>query len=198
MSGLVRYDAMCRAIDAAYKVDEVKDIRDKAKALEAYAQQAKNVEAERRACEIRLRAERKVGDLRRKEEKLAGRPKSTPTKGELSTNAERRRELGISKKQDEQWQALAAVPEKQFEAALAAPEKPTTNGIIAAHTKPKQKAMNPRALWVWGRLTDFERDGVLDTDARAMFAEMLPHMQKAVRRLGPRVAAWIKRCTDDE
>ena len=34
MSGeLVRYDAMCRAIDAAYEVDEVKDIRDKARAV---------------------------------------------------------------------------------------------------------------------------------------------------------------------
>ena len=30
---LVRYDAMCRAIAAAYKMDEVKDIRDKALAL---------------------------------------------------------------------------------------------------------------------------------------------------------------------
>jgi hypothetical protein len=54
---------MCRAIGAAYEVDEVKDIRDKAIALETYARQAKNVEAERQACEIRLRAERKVGQL---------------------------------------------------------------------------------------------------------------------------------------
>jgi hypothetical protein len=57
---LLRYDAMCRAIEAAYKVDEVKDIRDQAIALETYARQAHNVEAERQACEIRLRAERKV------------------------------------------------------------------------------------------------------------------------------------------
>jgi hypothetical protein len=34
---LVRYDAMCRAIDAAFDVDEVKDIRDKAMAFEVYA-----------------------------------------------------------------------------------------------------------------------------------------------------------------
>ena len=61
MTALIKYDAMCRAIDAAYEVDEAKDIRDKAVALEAYFQQAKNVEAERRACEIRLRAERKAG-----------------------------------------------------------------------------------------------------------------------------------------
>ena len=69
---LARYDTMCRAIDAAYEVDEVKDIRDKAKALEEYAKQARNVEAERRACEIRLRAERKAGKL------LDGRVMATP------------------------------------------------------------------------------------------------------------------------
>lgn len=57
MGSLVRYDAMCRAIESAYAVDEVKDIRDQAIALETYARQAHNVEAERKACEIRLRAE---------------------------------------------------------------------------------------------------------------------------------------------
>jgi hypothetical protein len=37
MSELVRYDAMCRAIDAAYEVDEVKAIHDQARMLEAAA-----------------------------------------------------------------------------------------------------------------------------------------------------------------
>ena len=63
MTDLVRYDAMCRAIAECHSVDEVKDIRDKARALEAYANQAKNTDAERKALEIRLRAERKTGQL---------------------------------------------------------------------------------------------------------------------------------------
>jgi hypothetical protein len=53
-----RYDEMCRAITAAYEIDEVKDIRDKARAYEIYYRQAQNREAERQASDIRLRAER--------------------------------------------------------------------------------------------------------------------------------------------
>jgi hypothetical protein len=37
------------------------------------ASPSENTEAERRACEIRLRAERKAGDLRRNEDKAKGR-----------------------------------------------------------------------------------------------------------------------------
>lgn len=55
---IARYDAMCRAIAEAHAVDEVKDLRDKAAALQAYARMADNREAETRCAEIRIRAER--------------------------------------------------------------------------------------------------------------------------------------------
>ena len=41
----------------------MKEIRDKARALEVYAAQALNRDAERKAAEIRVRAERKTGEL---------------------------------------------------------------------------------------------------------------------------------------
>jgi hypothetical protein len=63
---------MCRSIAEAYAVDEVKNIRDKAMALEVYTRQALNVEAERQACEIRLRAERRPGQLLKQREKAKG------------------------------------------------------------------------------------------------------------------------------
>jgi hypothetical protein len=196
MTELIKYDEMCRAIDAAHEVDEVKDIRDKAVAMEAYFKVAKNPEPERRACDIRIRAERKVGELRRAEEKnKGGRPTENipPQGGWVSTNAERREELGISKKQDEQWQALAAIPQDEFEAALAGPDKPSTGGII----KPKRDAMDKSALWLWGRLRDFERDGLLEKEQHVVLSEMTEAMRDDVLRIVPSVLRWLEGIIDD-
>jgi hypothetical protein len=114
---------MCRAIDAAYKVDEVKPIRDKAIALETYARQAHNVEAERQACEIRLRAERKAGELSAKLQKSeGGRPSKTrATMDRVSTKAEQLHAAGVTPRQAKQWEKLAAVPERDFKRALSDP-----------------------------------------------------------------------------
>lgn len=61
--GLAIYERMCSAIAECVRVDEAKDIRDKALALEAYYRQARNLDAEREAANVRLRAERRVGEL---------------------------------------------------------------------------------------------------------------------------------------
>jgi len=61
--GLALYERMCSAIAECVAVDEAKDIRDKALALEAYYRQARNLDAEREAANVRLRAERRVGEL---------------------------------------------------------------------------------------------------------------------------------------
>jgi hypothetical protein len=194
---LVRYDAMCRAIAEAHAVDEVKDIRDKAIALEYYARQARTTEAERKACEIRLRAERKVGRLTSEMETAQGERTDT-TSSHRATKLRALQDAGISKDQASKWERLAAIPDDEFEAALASPEMPSTSGILAAHTPPKQQHMDDRALWVWGRLLDFERQRILETDPRDLFGQMFEHMQETTRELAPRVAEWLGRITSNE
>ena len=61
-TALIKYDAACRAIAECKAIDEVKDWRDKAAALQAYARQAKNKELEVDCAEIRIRAELKHAD----------------------------------------------------------------------------------------------------------------------------------------
>ncbi|MER8560169.1 hypothetical protein [Mesorhizobium sp. M0578] len=60
---LVKYDAACRAVSQARTIDEVKEITNRAEAMRAYARQAKNRTLEIDAVEIRVRAERRLGEI---------------------------------------------------------------------------------------------------------------------------------------
>lgn len=73
-------------------------------------------------------------------------------------------------------------------------EEPTRAALrreIAARPKP-ERVMNPKALWLWGRLKDFERDGVLDADPAHLLSEMTEPMRADVWRLLPRVRAFLE------
>src|SRR6516162_8297681 len=74
---LVYYQAAKTALAQVVKVDEAKNIRDKALAMQAYAQQAKDNEFFNYATEIRMRAERRMGELMMSPET----PKATGTRG---------------------------------------------------------------------------------------------------------------------
>lgn len=193
---LVLYDAMCTAIAEAYEVDEVKDIRDKALAFEMYARMAQNVDAESRACEIRLRAERKAGALLKVMVKAKGSPGNQHTgpvdRSNRSNLSPTLADLGVSKQQSSDWQKLADVPEEQFEQALRDYiHRPSTAGIIAATTPAKVTPVSAEALWLWGRLLDFERDGLLNRASADVLLTMTPEMADDVHRLAPRVATWL-------
>jgi hypothetical protein len=92
---LVKYDAACRALAEAKRVDEAKDILDIAIAMAVYARQAENHQLEADAVEIRLRAQRRIGQLMA----LA--------------------EAGIHKNLAHRARQLAKQPDTRFEATVA-------------------------------------------------------------------------------
>ena len=110
MNQLVRYEAARVALHAANSVDEVKDIRDKAQAMAAYARQANDTELVEWATEIKVRAERRAGEM------LAAMNLQPGPKKDNTTLVS----IGVSANQSSRWQKLAAVPEDQFEQAVAA------------------------------------------------------------------------------
>lgn len=195
----VRHDAMCRAIEACHSVDEVKELHDKARALEIYARQAMNVEAERKACEVRLRSERRAGELLRELERAT--PQTANPSGKANPPAtaaggstpyrEALDRTGTSERTAQRWQELANVDREAFEAALANPdEKPTTAGIIGGG---KIKRMDDDALWLWGTLRDVEKRGILRRDIEELLDGMTATMVADVRRIAPMLINWIER-----
>lgn len=113
---LVRYDAARKALADARSVDEVKDIRDKMQALSAYARQAGDTEMVEWATEIKVRAERRAGELLREVERARAGRGGTGEKGIRST-LER---IDVPVATAHRWQKLAAVPASKFEQAVAA------------------------------------------------------------------------------
>lgn len=108
---LVHFNKARNALIKASTIDEIKDVRDKAEALRLYTkQQGESLEMQNQCAEIKIRAERKAGELLKKIIKHSGgRPKkNSDTVSPLS-------DIGITKKQSSRWQQEASVSEKEFE-----------------------------------------------------------------------------------
>lgn len=204
---LVLYDHMVTAIAECAKIDEVKDIRDKAIALEMYHRQAQNFEAEREAANVRLRAERRVGELLKDLARApspnphgaggkAGKVVASHVATQQSPYAEALESNGISRQKAHRYQRLADVPEQVFEEALSGPEKPSAVRV-AAFAKVRAAAdpipdFTTEALWFWGRLRDMENKGYLTVSPRKLFSGMTDAMASDVRRLVPLVREFLE------
>lgn len=67
MIELVKYEAAIKAVEEARTTDEVKECINMAEAMKAYGRQAKDFRIENNGKEIRLRAERRLGELMKKQ-----------------------------------------------------------------------------------------------------------------------------------
>jgi N6-adenosine-specific RNA methylase IME4 len=125
MSGasLMRYDAACRALAEAVSVDEVLLIRDESRALAACARIAKNRNLEADAVVLRMRAVRRLDQLRQAQKQKVGLAKggeqyhstgvsNTPVVPTLAMQ-------GIDKNLAKQARTLGALSDETFEAVVA-------------------------------------------------------------------------------
>lgn len=118
---LAKYDTARAALSDCRSVDEVKEWADRAAATQAYARMAKDKGLEVDAAEIRIRAERRLGEMlsaqkssgnMAKGHKFAGGTRTEPPAVTLA-------EIGVDKKLSARAQKIAAVPAEKFEAEVA-------------------------------------------------------------------------------
>jgi hypothetical protein len=117
-TALVFYDRAREMLDKAASIDEVKDIRDRAQALRLYYRQQKDSHAMQNRCaEIKIREERRAGELLAEMEKHPG---GNPNLLHAATGCPAKlSDLEIERTQSHRWQTIAAMPSEQFETHIA-------------------------------------------------------------------------------
>ena len=126
MTQLVKYEAACRAVAEAVSIDEAKEFRDQSEAMRAYAKQAKNKQLEVQAAEIRIRAERRIGELMAAQREAGMLSAGTAGAGNANVTGGLREnppvderpitlaEAGIDKNLADRARKYAAIPEDEF------------------------------------------------------------------------------------
>lgn len=186
---LVKYENAKQAIAEYKSVDEVKDFRDKAVAIQAYAKQANDYDLERDASIARVRSERRCGELLKETVQHGGNRKSKSDGSTLKTLAE----MGVTKDQSSNWQKLAEVPEKEFEEIINDKGMPISGGQVLSTVSPPQttEKIDVSVLWLWGRLRDMEKDNIFARPLSEYVNSMTNGMKPDALRIIPKLTQWL-------
>ena len=168
---LLRYDEACRAVAEAYAIDEVKEILDKTVAIEVYARQVKNQELETAAAKIRMRAERRLGQLMAElhaEGRIhrGGRPSAETSSGSEPVSQVRLADLGIDKKLSSRAQDLAALPDEAFGGLLDDVDRKGGLGEKIARDMLRQRHKDAQ----WAQFRERTADGCTVKDLETLVA----------------------------
>jgi N6-adenosine-specific RNA methylase IME4 len=140
-------EAASRALAEARTLEEVKDIRDQAQAIQYYLrQQGYCFDAQQDAAELKVRAERKLGKLLEKTvEHEGGRPKKHSRNGRVSGTLPE----GVNYNQSSRWQKAGTVKDDAFEEHLkdlrAKRAEITTAGVLRLARDLKREETDPKA-----------------------------------------------------
>jgi hypothetical protein len=167
------YDRACRALAEARSIDEVKDIRDQAVAMRLYAKQAKNRDLEADAVELRMRATRRLDEMRRAQKETVGLAKGGGGKHGRKRVAEKPtlKDAGIDKNLAHAGRKLGALSEQEFEHTVAEARDAVTSAVgrvvksIALPEEDGDKAeieANEITLPQWKAMSAAERRECLD------------------------------------
>lgn len=176
-TGLVQYDNMIVAIANAERADEAKDIKDRAQALQVYFRQKNNYDAERQCARIRVRAQRRYGELTEGKKatgtrgQLKGRDSGGPRMRPPDEQPKTLKEQGMTKRESAEASALASIPEEEFEAELAAHDaagKVPTAGSILANVKGRQETRRQYETDPRIHALNALLDGLVHTDLRVV------------------------------
>jgi len=161
-----------RALAAATGIDEVKGIRDQAETLRSHAKRVKwSLEIQNQIAEIKLRAERKAGQI------LATLTVKGGVRHKLHDESYERHsvlaDLNITQIQSFRWQGIATIPDEKFE-----------NFVKTAYATQKELT-TASALRLATRLTKNESnldDGAEDSTSKNIekcLASLARHIEKA-------------------
>lgn len=141
-NALTKFDAARHALAVASTVDEVKEVRDKAEAMRAYAKQAgESLEMQNQCAVLKLRAERKIGEM------LIADPDYGRGKKSHTTC-----DFGLTRGVATRSQSIASLPADDFEnyidATVSARRELTTAGALklAKKIKVAARASEPVAI----------------------------------------------------
>lgn len=196
---LARYDAACRAVAEAKTVDDVREISAQAEAVRAYAKQAKNKQMELDAAEIRIRAERRLGEIMEAQRQtvganVGGRPEKTglgknPVSGRTTRVEEKPASLaeaGIDKNLAHRARTYAAVPKEEFEQLLTKKRQRESRRVVLED--PEFQAEAEAAA----RDIEIERDERIAIGGGEVLAADNEKLTKQVAALSRRVSALIE------
>lgn len=140
MSELIKYEAARHALAIAASFDEVLTIKNAAEHAELYARQAKDTELIAKATEIRVRAQRRAGEMLTQAAENGQRGKGRPKK---ESRAAILSDIGLTSDESSRYQKLAAIPAEQFEDHVATARSiagEITTDFILARSKPAPRA----------------------------------------------------------